>query len=342
MGHTFANVTPLSIAHPVPLSKRKGRSFEENIKDGTFSEANKKYKCNDTCRQLAAIKSISSSLPKRKHSPSATSTLSSIKSAPTNPHKRLVQVPETSHQGDEQNSDTGKSAVRPCGFTAMQTSQAALSMSSLPKSIESSATTLSSSVFVSYGPDSSTQGMSTDLAPKYPKTETKEGSLNSSRLDLSTVDSKGAVELVKTPCSQYRVSGQASDADDELDESDIDPSIANIQSTDADRLNRDSVMPSPEQDDQGLHTKLQKMLLIPSKKCRTKEGINDEYNSESSATSPLKFVQGKIKRSASRLGLSSGTAEDADDEDEATKENCPPVEKIGQFVTGHRVKRERL
>lgn len=341
--NTFANVTPLSIAHPLrALSKRKGRSFEENIKEGTFSEVEKKYKSNAAHRQLAALKVNSNCLLNLKHPPSNTSTLSSIKSATTSPRKRHVQALETSHHHDEQNLRSENSSIRPNGFTAEQRPQAALSMSSLPKSTESSANILTSDILVYCSPPSSTQGGSTSFATKHLKPEAKEGSLKPSSLVLCTTGTKAAAELTKISCSEYRGSGQTSDADDELDESDIDPLIGNKENTDPDRLNRDSVAPSLEKDDQGLHTKLQAMLLIQSKTRRAQEGINDEYNSESSATSPLNILETKMKRSTSTLGLSLGTAEDADDEDDATKEIRSPVEKVGQLLLHNGVKRTKL
>lgn len=341
MENTFATVTPLSIAHPVPVSKRKGRSFEESIKEGIFSEAEKKYKCSDTYRQLAAIKVNSNSLSQRKHLPSTTSTLPLIKSPPTSTRKRRVQVLETSDQGEEQHSGIENGSVRRKGFNAEQTSQAAVHVSSLSKHTKSSANTFSSSALVSFIPYSSTQGMSTNLATKCLKAGTQEGALKSTSLVLGPIDTKAAAELSKISCSGYRGSGQASDADDERDESDIDRLIGSIKNAGADHLNGDSVVPSPDQDDQGLHTKFQGMLLIPSKKRRTKEEIKDESNSESSATSPSKYVETKMERSPSKLGLSSGTAEDADEEDNATKENCPPVEKVGLLLLQHHVKRAK-
>lgn len=326
----------------MPLSKRKGRSFEENIKEGTFSQVEKKYQSNAAHRQLAALKVNSNSLLNIKHPPSNTSILSSSKSAPTSPRKRHVQALETSHHHDEPNLRSENSSIRPNGFIAEQTSQAALSMSSLPKSTESSANILTSNILVYCSPPSSTHGGSTSLATKCLKPEAKEGSLKPSSLISCTIDTKAAAELTKLPCSEYRGSGQTSDADDELDESDIDPLIGNKENTDPDRLNRDSVAPSLEKDDQGLHTKLQAMLLIQSKTRRAKEGINDEYNSESSATSPSNILETKMKRSTSTLGLSSGTTEDADDEDNATKEIRPPVEKVGQLLLHNGVKRSKL
>lgn len=338
MEDTFADVTPLSIAHPVPLSKRKGRSFEENVKEGTFPQAEKKYKGNDTHRQLAAVKVNSNGLSERKHAPSITSTLSSIKSAPTSPLKRCVQVLATSHRGDEQTSCTEYSCVRPNGFTAEQTSHAAFSKFSLLKSTESGADTLSSSGLLSSGLDHSTLGISTNLTTKSQEAETKEGPIKPPSSVLRTVDTKAAAELSQSACSDYRGSGQASDADDERDESDIDPLIGTNENTDADRLNHDPVASSVKQDDQGLHTELQAMVLIQSYSHRTKKG---KCSSESGGTSPSKTVETKMERSPSMLGLSSGTAEDADEEDNANKENSPPIERAGQLLLHHRIKRTK-
>lgn len=338
MEDTFADVTPLSIAHPVPLSKRKGRSFEENVKEGTFSQAEKKYKCNDTHRQLAAVKVNSNGLSKRKHAPSTSSTLSSIKSAPTSPPKRCVQVLEISHRGDEQNWCTEYSCVRANSFTAEQTSHAAFSKSSLPKST-ASANTLSSSVLLSSGLDPSMVGTSTKLTTKSKEAETEEGSIKPPSSVLRTVDTKATTELGNIACSDYRGFGQASDADDERDESDIDLLIGNNENADANRLNHDPVASSEKQDDQGLHTELQAMVLIQSNRHRTKEG---KYSSESGGTSPSKTVETKMERPPPILGLSSGTAEDADEEDNANKENSPPIEKVGQLLLHHRIKRTKL
>lgn len=323
MEDTFANVTPLSITYPLPPAKRKGRSFEENIKEMTFSEAEKKQKCNDTHRQLAPVKVNSNGMSKRKPSPTTTSTLST-KPAPTSPRKRPVQVLEASHQGNGQNPGTEQSSVQPSNFTAEQTSQAAFSISGQPRN---SAKTLSSSGLVSFGLDSTTQGMSTNLATQCLKAETQGRPLRSSSSVLGIVDTKAAAELSKISCIEYRGSGQASDADDENDESDID----RYENTDAGRLSRDSVVPSPETDDQGLHTEFQAMLWIQSENIRIKEG-NDEHNSESSTTSPLKAVKIKMECAPSKPGLSSGTAKDADEEDNATKEYRPPIEKMEQSL----------
>lgn len=315
MEETFANVTPLSIGYPIPLSKRKGRSFEENVKDVTFPEAEKKNKCNDTHRQLATVKVKSNGLSKCKHLPSTKSTLLFVKSASTSPRKHHVQVLETPHQGGEQYSGTEICSVRPNAFTAEQTSQAVLSASSLPGGPKSTADTLSSSVPVPISQDSSTQDTTSKLATECLKTETKESSLKLPSSVMGTVDTKATPEFSKISSSEYRGSGQASDADDERDESDIDPSTGNNVHTDVKSMACDTVVPSPDNgpdnDDQDLHAKLQSLLLIPSKKRRTKKGIID-YNSESSATSPLKTMDTKMERLP-------GTAEDADEEDNATK-----------------------
>lgn len=342
MEAAFANVTPLSIAYPLPLSKRKGRSFEENIKEVTSTEAEKNSKRKDTHPQLAAVKVNSHSLSKRKQSSSATSTMTLIKSSPTSPRKRHVEVFKASHQDDEQNSGYKNSSVRPIGFTAEQTSQVVLPTSGLSKGTVFSANGFSSNVLVSFSPDSSTQGMSSNFATKCLTTDTQEGPLKPSSSVLGIVDTKVTAELSKIPCGEYRGSGQASDADDERDESDVDTLIGHHENADIDRLNRDSVVPSPEKDDQGLHCKLRAMRLIQSEKRRSKEGINDDYYSESSATSPIKMAENTMEHPPSKLGLSPGTAEDADEEDNATKENRSPVEKAGQLLLHPRVKRAKL
>lgn len=308
----------------------------------TSTEAEKKYKRKDSHPQVAAVKINSHSLSKRKQSPSATSTLTLIKSAPTSPGKRHVEVLKASHQGDEQNSGYENSSVRPMGFTAGRTSQAALPTSGLPKGAVFNANSLSSNVLVSFSPDSSTQGMSSNFATKCLTTDTQEGPLKPSSSVLGIVDTKAAAELSKIPCGEYRGSGQASDADDERDESDIDPLLGNYENADVDRLNRDSVVPSPQKDDQGLHSKLHAMRLIQSEKRRTKEGINDDYYSESSAASPIKMGETTMEHSPSKLGRSPATAEDADEEDNATKENRSPDEKVGQLLLHARVKRAKL
>lgn len=323
MEDTFANVTPLSITYLVPPAKRKERSFEENIKEVTFSEPEKKHKCNDTHRQSAAVKVNSNAVSKRKLSPTITSTLS-IKLALKSPRKRPVQVLEASHQGNRQNPGTDQGSVQPNNFTAEQTSQAAFSISGQPRN---SANTLSSSELVSFSPGSTTQGMSTNLVTQCLKAETQGRPLRSSSSVLGIVDRKAAAELSKISCSDYRGSGQASDADDENDESDVDK----YENTDAGRLNRDSVVPSPETDDQGLHTEFQAMLWIQSEKLRIKDG-NDEHNSESSTTSPLKMMKIKMECVPSKPRLSSGTAEDADEEDNTTKKRRTPIEKMGQAL----------
>ena len=338
MENTFADVTPLSIAHPVPLSKRKGGSFEENVKEGTFPQAEKKYKCNDTHRQLSAVKVNSNGQSKRKHPPSTTSTFFSIKSAPTSPLKRCIQVLETSHPDDEQNSCTKDSCVRSKGFTAEQTSHAAFSKFGLPKSTESSADILSSSGLLSSRLDPSTLGISTILTTKSQEAETVEGAIELPSSALRTVDPKASTELRKLASSDYRGFGQASDADDERDESDIDPLIETNENTDGDRLNHDAVASSGKQDDQGLHTKLHAMVLIQSNRHRTKEG---KRSSESGGTPPSKIVETRMERSPPVLGFVSGTAEDADEEDNADKENSPAIEKVGQLLLHHRSKRTK-
>ncbi|MCJ1468417.1 hypothetical protein MMC07_007045 [Pseudocyphellaria aurata] len=344
MEETFANMTPLSIGHPMSLSKRKGRSFEENAKEVTFSEAGKRNKCNDTHRQLATVKVKSNGMSKCKHLPSTKSTLDFVKSASTSPRKHHLQVLETRHQGGEQYLSSETCSFRPNGFTAEQISQAALSVSSLLECPKSSATTSSSSVPVSISQDSSTQNTTSKLAAECLKPKTKESPLKLPSSVMSTVDTKAAPGFIKLSSSEYRGSGQASDADDERDESDIDPSTRNNIHTDVESITRDTVVPNPDNgldkgpdnDDEDLHAKLQKMLLTKSKKRRTKNGIKEEYNSESSTTSPLKSMETKLESSPSKFGLLSGTAEDADEEDNATKKDFPPV------LLHHRGKRAKL
>ena len=263
----MANVTPLSLTHPLPPLKRKGRTFEESIKETKLRTGEPGFP------NFAP-------LPKRKQI-----------------LPKSTKISQESRLRSEGSSAPGLNYRRTYNGDAIEKFAASLD-SQLTQS------TLSSR------PDNTYSGPSNDPC-------------NLASTDSNVVSTKPLVELAEMSKEEYRTSSQASDADDECDESDLETVIGcddEPSDTDNHFKNKENIPPTrAHQDDQGLSVELRDKLLVKSDKPR--HGMDKAQSREKDSVTVSKSVE-KQETENTIVSLMpppdsslSGMGEDADEED---------------------------
>lgn len=318
MEDRFSNVTPLSIARPIPSSKRKFRSFEENIKAGTWDKSDPKYKFSEGHRELAVVKIHPPSLAKRRQSRSAASTLHSTKSTLTNSTLRHTKELQSSQTSEEQDFDSDE-------VNANRPSHSTLSKVSIPKSTTSIFMS-SSCGALAFAKNNSSSSIPSNLSNGSDPTRTQ-GSSPTLSSDLDGIHKKALAELNKFCKEKYRKYGQASDADDEREDSDAETLLGAKKDEMDDEisfLDKENLTPNPNQDDQGLHMELRDMLCIRNKKRRISLPTSDEHSEEGSSAVSLDKGK-KIKLNSPKsspapavtTAIALGVLQDSKEEDSA-------------------------
>lgn len=271
----MASVTPLGLTHPLPPLKRKGRTFDESIREKII-------------RTGEPGSPNFAPLPKRKQ------TL-----------PKSSKIPEESRPRGE-----GSSAA---GLNHRRTYKGDV-LGKLAASIDSQPT--KSALFS--GPDNASSGSRND--PR-----------NHATIDFSPFSNKRLVELAEISKGEYRASSQASDADDERDESDLETVIGcddEPSDTDNHFKDKENIPPTRTyQDDQGLSVELQDKLSVKSQKHR--DGMDGAQSSEKDrVTKSTSVVKYETENTAVSLICSpdsplSGVGEDADEEDNGATRRMP-------------------
>lgn len=263
----MANVTPLSLTHPLPPLKRKGRTFEESTKETNL-------------RTGEPGSPNFAPLPKRKQMLS-----------------KSTKISKESRLRSEGSSAPGLNHGRTYNGDVLE---------KLAASIDSQPTqsTLSSR------PDNAYSGPSNDPC-------------NLASTDSNVVSSKSLVELAEISKEEYRTSSQASDADDECDESDLETVIGcddELFDIDNRFKNKENIPPSrAHQDDQGLSVELRNKLSVKSEKHR--HGMGEGQSSEKVSVTVSTSVEKQETENTTVSFVSpprsplSGMGEDADEED---------------------------
>lgn len=265
----MASVTPLSLTYPLPPLKRKGRTFDESIKEKNI-------------RTAEPGSPTFAPLPKRKQ------TL-----------PKPSKIPEEWHPRGEGSSVAGLNHRRTYKLTA---------------SIDSQPT--QSALFS--GPDNASSGSRNDPC-------------NYATADFNSFGTKPQVEFAEISREEYRAFSQASDADDERDESDLETVIGyddEPSDTDNHFKDKENIPPTRTyQDDQGLSVELQDKLSIKSQKHR--DGIDGAQSSEKvSVTKSTSVDKHETENTAVSLisppgSPLSGVGEDADEEDNGATRQMP-------------------
>lgn len=146
---------------------------------------------------------------------------------------------------------------------------------------------------------------------------------NLATIGFNPLSTKPLVELAEISKEEYRASSQASDADDERDESDLETVIGcddEPSDTDNHFKDKENIPPTRRyQDDQGLSVELQDKLSVTSQKHR--DGTDGAQSSEKVSVTKSTSVN---KRETENTAVSlisppgsplSGVGEDADEED---------------------------
>lgn len=158
-----------------------------------------------------------------------------------------------------------------------------------------------------YGPNNASSG-------------SKNGPRNLPTIDFNPLSTKPLVALTEISKEKYRPSSQASDADDERDESDLETVIGyddELSDTDNHVKDKENIPPTRiYQDDQGLSVELQDKLSVKSQNNR--EGMNGVQSSEK--FSVTKSISVNKRETENTLDSPqgpplSGVEEDADEED---------------------------
>ncbi len=157
-----------------------------------------------------------------------------------------------------------------------------------------------------------------------PNPGAKKGQSHLPSSDLNSISNKALAELDEISSKVYRISGQASDADDERDASDIETLLGyDDELEDTDTLeNQENIPPGGvDQDDQGLSTGLRDGLSINGMRGHISNRSNsDENRSIEGGISIVVLKERETKRRELPLIsplLFSVTAEEADEEDNA-------------------------
>lgn len=271
----MANVTPLSLTHPLPPLKRKGRNFEESLKE-TNPRTGEPGSPN-----FAPLPKRKQILPKSTNISEKSRPRSEGFSAPVPNHRRT-------HKGDV--------LEKLAASTDSQPTQSTLSSR----------------------PDNAYSGSSNDPC-------------NLTFTKSNPVSTKPLVELAEISKEEYRTSSQASDADDERDESDIE-TVIGCDDEPSDTENRfkgkENIPPTrPHQDDQGLSVELQDKLSVKSEKHR--HGMDEGQSSEKVRVTVSKSVKKQETENTAVSLMSSpgsplsGVGEDADEEDNGATSQTP-------------------
>lgn len=263
----MANVTPLSLTHPLPPLKRKERTFEESIKESKLRTGEPGFP------NFAP-------LPKRKQI-----------------LPKSTKISKESRLRSEGSSAPGLNYRRTYDGDAIE--KLAPSLDSQPTQ-----STLSSR------PDNAYFGPSNDPC-------------NLGSTDSNVVSTKPLVELAEISKEEYRTSSQASDADDECDESDLETVIGcDDEPSDTDNYfqNKENIPPTrAHQDDQGLSVELRDKLLVKSEKPR--HGMDKGQSREKVSVTVSTSVEKQETENTIVSLMSppesplSGMGEDADEED---------------------------
>lgn len=263
----MANVTPLSLTHPLPPLKRKGRTFEESTKETNL-------------RTGEPGSPNFAPLPKRKQMLS-----------------KSTKISKESRLRSEGSSAPGLNHGRTYNGDVLE--KLAASLDSQPTQ-----STLSSR------PDNAYSGPSNDPC-------------NLASTDSNVVSTKSLVELAEISKEEYRTSSQASDADDECDESDLETVIGcddELFDIDSRFKNKENIPPSrAHQDDQGLSVELRNKLSVKSEKHR--HGMDESQSSEKVSVTVSTSLEKQETENTTVSFMSpprsplSGLGEDADEED---------------------------
>lgn len=269
-------MTPLSIAHPMQSKKRKGKTFEEQIKERSLVSTGKpKFSFNENYREMVTSKEKKPNTTswKQKHHMSDSSCLPSIKeptlNSRTNENKKLHSTPPSDPKAIE--SKTFSAYMEPLAETV--NNSPSFSVPSLPK-LMITPHTISAKVLGSS--TNFTSRTASSFAPACPDlTKISANSKQTSLFNRSTISPEDIQKLNTIP-KVYRDCSQASDADDER--SDIE---SQIQDNDS-RSEVREPFSTQEQDDTGLPSMME-MVSFGKKRRASHDDDDDENNDERSA-----------------------------------------------------------
>lgn len=271
----MASVTPLSLTHPLPPLKRKGRTFEESIKGKNIRTG------EPGSPTFAPLPKRKQTLPKSSKTPEESRPRSEGSSVVELNHRRIYKEDVLQKLTASTNSQTTQSDLH-------------------------------------FGPGNAIPSSRDDPC-------------NLATIDFNPPSTKSLVELVEISKEEYRASSQASDADDERDESDLETVIGCDDEpfdTDNHFKDKENIPPTRTyQDDQGLSVELQDKLSVKGQKHRDgRYGLQSgEKGSVTKSTSVDKHetknnVISLISPPGSPL---SGVGEDADEEDNGATRQMP-------------------
>lgn len=267
-------MTPLSIAHPMQSKKRKGKTFEEQIKERSLVPTGKpKFSFNENYREMVTSKGKkpnTTSWKQKDHIPDS-SSLPLIKeptlNSRTNENKKLHSTPPSDLKAIE--LKTFSACTEPLAETGKNSPS--FSVPSLPKLMITPHTISAKVLGSSTNFTSRTASSFASACPNI--TEISANSKQTSLFNRSTISPEDIQKLNTIP-KVYRDCSQASDADDER--SDIE---SQIQDNDS-RSEVREPFSKQEQDDTGLPSMMEMVSFGKKRRASHDDDDDDDENND--------------------------------------------------------------